>query len=308
KMRINLAILLNIVKKPAQRIYSQHAQSDNFIPPNLVITGFNPILNKETVVTEVPDITEDVPVARFCSEKIPKPKVPIKLWMDNLMNETPQYSCAVHLHPMIFDTHPRMDILHSVVRWQQQYREVDYSWSRTRDEMGRGKKKPWPQKGTGRARHGSTNSPLWLKGGISHGPRGPRASFYELQPNILLEGLLIALTIKHIQNDLIIIESAEVPEDMMNLDGYLQSRNLIDSSLLLVHGEEENTTNIGNLVENTSSINLMPQFALNVYSILKHDKLLLSKHILDDLELKVMWQKTRYPWLGSPHNFYHDMP
>nr|XP_002122114.1 39S ribosomal protein L4, mitochondrial-like isoform X2 [Ciona intestinalis]XP_018668162.1 39S ribosomal protein L4, mitochondrial-like isoform X2 [Ciona intestinalis] len=286
---------------------NSHVNREDFIPPNLVMAKVNPLLHNVTI-QEVPKISDKIPVFRHCVEKLPKNKNAISVWLDNLLHARPQYNSVVQLHPVLFDTHPRMDILHSVVRWQQEYREVDYSWSRTRAEIGRGKKKPWPQKGTGRARHGSSNSPLWVKGGISQGPRGPRASFYELNPNTLLDGLLIALSIKHIQNDLIIIESAQISQDMPDFDEYLENRNLSEASMLLVHAENENISYLEHLAEDSKLLNIMPLYGLNVCSILKHDKLVLSRCILDELEHKVLWHKTRYPWLGSPHNFYIDMP
>ncbi|XP_078487333.1 large ribosomal subunit protein uL4m-like [Ciona intestinalis] len=285
---------------------NSHVNSEDFIPPNLVMAKINPLLHNVTI-QEVPKISDKILVSRHCVEKVPKHKNAISVWLDNLMHARPQYNSVVQLHPVLFDAHPRMDILHSVVRWQQEYREVDYSWSRTRAEIGRGKKKPW-HKRDWKSKTWSSNSPLWMKGGISQGPRGPRASFYELNPNTLLDGLLIALSIKHIQNDLIIIESAQISQDMPNFDEYLENRNLSETSMLLVHAENENISYLEQLVEDSKFFNILPLYGLNVCSILKHDKLVLSRYMLDELEHKVLWHKTRYPWLGSPHNFYLDMP
>jgi hypothetical protein len=70
----------------------------------------------------------------------------------------------IDIHPSIFGVTPRLDILFRNVYWQQMYRKIDYSWTPTRAEMVGRNKKPWPQKGQGKARHGSRLSPQWMGG------------------------------------------------------------------------------------------------------------------------------------------------
>lgn len=72
----------------------------------------------------------------------------------------------------------------------------DYRWSPTRAERSGGGRKPWPQKGLGRARHGSIRSPLFINGGISHGPRGPTSYFYMLPYYSRVLGLVSVFSIK----------------------------------------------------------------------------------------------------------------
>ena len=84
--------------------------------------------------------------------------------------------------PVTLDNHMfgapiRRDIVHRVVRWQLAKRRKGNAFVKTRAEVSGGGRKPWPQKGTGRARHGSIRSPLWRGGGKAHGPRNPDFSF-----------------------------------------------------------------------------------------------------------------------------------
>jgi len=72
----------------------------------------------------------------------------------------------------------------------------DYRWIPTRAEMIGRNKKPWPQKGLGKARHGSRLSPQWLGGGVAHGPRGPKSYFFMESFYQRLLGLRTALTFK----------------------------------------------------------------------------------------------------------------
>lgn len=292
------------------------SNAQSTLPPNLVIIGSikekNLIQNadiSELEDTSIPSI-ELANNVRSLQHATAKHKKPLQVWVDDFMGQTPKFDRAASLHPSVFDVHPRMDILHEVVRWQERYREVDYAWTRTRAEMGRGKKKPWPQKGTGKVRQGSTTPPHWKKGGISHGPRGPISLYYKPNDSVLTQGLTVALTVKLIQNDLIIADSMDIP---LASDSYfsalLTERNIAHSTVLYVHRDHECPIEMGRLLEKNSTHNLMPLSALNVWSILKHDKLVLALDVLDELEEKILWQQTKYEWIGNkPHNFYKDMP
>ncbi|XP_076824313.1 large ribosomal subunit protein uL4m-like [Clavelina lepadiformis] len=284
--------------------------SNQSLPPNLVLYGiskeqFEPESQQEEVKSPGPE----TPIIRKCNGEIPKNKSPITVWVDSFKNVEQQRQVSAQLHPLIFGAHPRMDILHEVMRWQQRYRDVNYTWSRTRAELGRGKQKPWPQKGTGRVRQGSRAGPGWKMGGIAHGPRGPVSLYYKPADDVILKGLTIALTVKLVQDDLIVVDDVEIPEADTNFfNDVINSRNLSENSLLFMHAENDFPQNLSEIVSNSRTLSLMPASALNVWSMLKHDKLILPLSMLDDLETKILWHMNRYPWLGKPHNFYKDMP
>nr|CAB3263976.1 39S ribosomal protein L4, mitochondrial-like [Phallusia mammillata] len=296
------------------------------LPNNLVLLGkAKDQLNVDHDTTdEVLPPDDNVPVIRKCVGTYSLCKQPAKVWVDSFANTEMVYETAAELNPDIFSTHPRIDVLHDVVKWQKVYREVDYRWARTRAEMGRGRKKPWPQKGTGRVRQGSTVPPFWKKGGIAHGPRGPKSLYYNMSAEQLIKALAIALTIKRVQSDLLIVKDIDVPmpNDVVatqeplhdnaltlksSLEEILKARSIDRNSILFVHGTDA-PENLNLAVIDKRGWNTMPLVGLNVLSILKHDKLVLHLDILDELEEKLIWNMTRYPWLEMPHNFYKDMP
>ena len=282
---------------------------DEELPSNLVLFGIAKDKQKILLPEDVSPPSDECPLIRKCINRMQKNRQPIRHWVDSLQNEVPEYTKAAELHPQVFGVHPRMDILHQVVTWQKRYREVEYSWARSRAEMGRGKKKPWPQKGTGRVRQGSRTAPGWKNGGIYRGPRGPKSHYYKLHDRVLFHGLTIALTVKLIQSDLILVEHSDIAaSDEECLAQFVENRELTDNSMLFVHSEKNYPENLANVLETARTSSLMPSVALNVYSILKHDKLILPVEILDDLENKLLWTFYRYNWLGEPHNFYKDMP
>jgi len=81
----------------------------------------------------------------------------------------------------------------------------------TRHQIKGSSRKPWPQKGTGRARHGCRKSPIWLKGEKVHGPRGPTTYFYMLPFYLRVQGLCTALSVKFAQDDLKIVDNLDIP-------------------------------------------------------------------------------------------------
>lgn len=280
-------------------------------PPNLVMLGMTGKKLKADKVRPTPDIPDGAPIARHV-KNCPYYKKPARIWLDTLSE--PQYSPSkvVELHPEIFLDNPRIDFLHTCKVWQRNYRQVDYSWKPTRAELGRGKRKPWPQKGTGRARHGSTVAPNWKGGGMAHGPRGPRSLYQEILPTVKVRALTSALTIKYFQQDLIVVDDMNIPSPETDfLKKVFMARGMEEKSSLLVFSKEDNideSVNISQAVASWPTVNLMPLIALNVWSLLHHDKLMITLTALDELETKVTWHLHKYDWIGKPHNFYRDLP
>src|SRR5574343_1502152 len=92
------------------------------------------------------------------------------------------------------------DLVHQVVTAMQANARTPVAHSRTRGEVSGGGKKPWRQKGTGRARHGSSRSPIWKGGGITHGPRNDRIFEREIPKKMRRKALFMVLSEKAKQN------------------------------------------------------------------------------------------------------------
>nr|KAF6401799.1 mitochondrial ribosomal protein L4 [Rousettus aegyptiacus] len=118
------------------------------------------------------------PVLRRCELPVPAHRRPVQAWVESLRGYEQERVGLAELHPDVFSTAPRLDILHQVTIWQKNFKRISYAKTKTRAEVQGGGRKPWPQKGSGRARHGSIRSPLWRGGGVAHGPRGPTSTVY----------------------------------------------------------------------------------------------------------------------------------
>lgn len=151
------------------------------------------------------------PVLRKCELPVPAHRRPVQAWVESLRGYEQARVGLAELHPDVFSTAPRLDILHQVTIWQKNFKRISYAKTKTRAEVQGGGRKPWPQKGSGRARHGSIRSPLWRGGGVAHGPRGPTSYYYMLPMKVRVQGLKVALTVKLAQDNLHIVDSLELP-------------------------------------------------------------------------------------------------
>ncbi|XP_062911631.1 large ribosomal subunit protein uL4m isoform X1 [Mobula hypostoma] len=239
-------------------------------------------------------IDSGAPVLRKCEIAIPSHLKPSQAWLESLRGYDAENLGVVELHPDVFAVHPRIDILHEVATWQKNFKRISHAKVKTRAEVRGGGKKPWQQKGSGRARHGSIRSPIWRGGGISHGPRGPTSYYYMLPMKVRVLGMKVALTMKFAQDYLHIVDSLEMPSpDPQYLRDLVSHRHWGDS-VLIVDVNEEMPENILEATKNSKTITVMPVLALNVYSMLKHETLVLTLDAVGFLEKKLLWHDTRF--------------
>jgi len=210
-------------------------------------------------------------------------------WVESMSSVVGQKLGMVDLHPDVFATYPRIDILKKNVDWQQKYRHIDYTFEPNRAEMKGGGRKPWPQKGTGRARHGSIRSPIWKGGGKCHGARGPVNHFYMLSKQERALGLRVALSCKFAQNDLVIVDSLDdVPTDDPRFLTELQDVRFWGYSVLFVDASDVIPDNAVMGIEQVTGMNILPVYGLDVHSMLKHDTLVLTLAALEKIEHKLL--------------------
>ncbi|XP_058098694.1 uncharacterized protein LOC131243382 isoform X1 [Magnolia sinica] len=175
----------------------------------------------------------------------------------------------------VFDVPIRKDIVHRVVRWQLAKRQQGTHSTKTISEVSGTGRKPYPQKGTGRARHGTLRGPQFRHGATMHGPK-PRSHAIKLQKKVRRLGLKIALSARTAEGKLLIFEDLEVPtHKTKNIVNYVaQMENT--KKLLLVDGGPINEK-LKLATQNLHYVNVLPSIGLNVYSILQHDTLVMSR-------------------------------
>ncbi|NNF73356.1 MAG: 50S ribosomal protein L4, partial [Rhodobacteraceae bacterium] len=190
---------------------------------------------------------------------------------------------SVDLGEDIFGLDPRADILHRVVRWQRNKAQQGTHKVKTRSETSYSTKKIYRQKGTGGARHGDRNAPIFRKGGIYKGPT-PRSHAHDLPKKFRKLGLCHALSAKVKEGNLVVLDAATAEGKTGALAK--QIRDLGWKRALVIDGTEVND-GFARAAANIDGLDVLPSMGANVYDILKRDTLVITKAGLEALEARL---------------------
>ena len=190
---------------------------------------------------------------------------------------------SVELGDEIFGLVPRVDILHRVVRWQRNKAQAGTHKVKTRSETSYSRKKIYRQKGTGGARHGDRNAPIFRKGGVYKGPT-PRSHAHDLPKKVRTLGLKHALSAKAKEGSLVILDKATASGKTSELAK--QVKELGWKRALVIDGAEVNG-DFAQAAKNIEGLDILPTIGANVYDILKRDTLVLTKAGVEALEARL---------------------
>lgn len=189
----------------------------------------------------------------------------------------------IELNDDVFGIEPRADILHRVVTWQLENRRGTARPTRERSDVARTGKKYGPQKGSGGARHGDRGAPIFIGGGKAHGAR-KREFEQSLNKKVRALGLKMALSSKA-KDGLVVVDSLEMKDAKTKaLKGQLDSAGY-NGKVLVIDGESVND-GFRKAAGNLPGINVLPARGANVYDILNHDTLVLTKDAVEKLEAR----------------------
>ena len=190
---------------------------------------------------------------------------------------------SIDLDDAIFGLEPRKDILHRCVVYQLAKRQQGTHKTKERNEVSGTSKKFGRQKGGGGARHGNRKAPIFVGGGVAHGPR-PRSHATELPKKVRRLAMKHALSAKFSASELIVIDDAGMTE--------AKTKSLLDwfgklgvTNALIVDSEVND--NFRRSARNIPNIDVLPVAGANVYDILRRDKLVLTKSALEGLEARL---------------------
>jgi large subunit ribosomal protein L4 len=202
----------------------------------------------------------------------------MKIDVKDLSNKTVG---SLTLSEEVFGLPDRADVLHQVVRWQLAKRRCGNHKTKDVSEVSGTGKKPWRQKGTGRARAGTMRSPIMRGGGTSHGPV-VRDHSHKLTKKYRALGLKTALSVKHRAGELIIVDSLDVKSTKTKDFAGMLTKMGIESGLLI--DADSIPDNLKNAAANLVGIDVLPHQGLNVYDILRRDNLVMTKAAIEKIE------------------------
>lgn len=194
------------------------------------------------------------------------------------------------LKPEVFGIRGGEVLVHDTVTWQLSKRRAGTQSTLTRADMKGGGKKPWDQKGTGRARAGSNTSPLWRGGGVIHAPK-PRSYESRVPKRTRLQALKAVLSDKFRKEGLVVLDQFNIESGKTKaFVALLETLGLTNSSVLILlpsDNNSENATQIVRASKNLPNVLTLPVEGVNAYDLLKYRYLLGARESILKLEERI---------------------
>jgi len=181
----------------------------------------------------------------------------------------------------VFAVQPDKSLLWEAVKQYRASQRRGTHSTKTRGEVSGGGKKPWRQKGTGRARAGSIRSSLWRHGSIAHGPK-PRDYSFAIPEKMLRGALRSALAAKYLEHKLTVVDRLSVGEAKTKLFAGALKKLGLERTVLVVHDAADRNLEVSS--RNVEGCDLVRHHRLHAYQVLSHDQLLISEGALTRLQ------------------------
>ena len=187
----------------------------------------------------------------------------------------------LELNDSVFGIEPNQAVMYDFVKMQLANKRVGTSSTKTRAEVSGGGKKPWRQKGTGRARVGSSRNPVWTGGGIAFGPK-PRDYSYRLPRKARRLAMKSALSSKVLENNIIVVDQLSFDEPRTKqMVATLQALNSGKKTLVVTANGDPN---VSKSARNIPGVKPLRVDFINVYDLLKYDTLLITRDAVARVE------------------------
>ena len=187
----------------------------------------------------------------------------------------------IELADSVFGIEPNENIVHSVLKNYLANQRQGTQSTKTRAEVSGGGKKPWRQKGTGRARQGSTRAPQWIKGGVALGPK-PRSYKYTINKKEKRLAIKSVLSSKVLEKELTVVDKLELKE--------IKTKSMVNAlTALKVEGKTliilpENNKNVVMSARNIEGVKTISANNINIFDLLKYGNLILPVDTVKKLE------------------------
>jgi len=217
----------------------------------------------------------------------------------NIYNIKGEKTGTIKLLPEIFDIKINTDLVHQVLVTQLSNKRQNIASTKDRGEVRGGGRKPWRQKGTGRARHGSSRSPIWVGGGVTFGPTKERVYSKKINKKMKRKALFMVLTSKVKDNEIKILDKLELNEPKTKLmenilDNLFKKDNKIKKnkpiSVLVAIAKKDNNIILAN--RNITNTKTVIADSLSMLDLLSFKHFLLSEEAIKVIE-KTYFKKNK---------------
>lgn len=195
-------------------------------------------------------------------------------------NREAQKVGEMQLNENVFGIEINKEVMHQVVVAQLANKRQGTQSAKTRSEVRGGGIKPWRQKGTGRARQGSIRAPQWIHGGVVFAPK-PRDYRMAIPKKVKRLAIKSALSSKVLDNNLVVLESLEL--EVPKTKEVVKMLNAFEAKKTLIL-TETNNVNVFKSARNIQGVEVLPVNNINVYDLLKYDKVMVTKEAINKIE------------------------
>ena len=202
----------------------------------------------------------------------------------NIVNTSNENVGEIELNDAVFNREVKIHVLHEVVRKQRAAKRSGNACTKTRIEVRGGGRKPWRQKGTGRARSGSNTSPVWRGGGVAFGPK-PRSYDFKVNRKVRQQAVAMALSARFQEGNLVVLDDFQMSQIKTKDFVGIMSGLEIQNGLIIM---DEGAANLQKSSRNVHGYKVMSSEGLNVYDILLHRKIVLVKPVIENIEKRVL--------------------
>jgi len=198
----------------------------------------------------------------------------------NVYNVAHEQVGSTELSDDVFGVEVKEHLFHLLVRYQLAARQAGTHATKARSWVAGGGRKPWRQKGTGRARQGSTRSPQWRGGGVVFGPH-PRSHAFEVPKKVRRAALRGALSRRASENALVVLDKLSFDEVKTRHFAAFLSRFGLNNVLVVVPEIDES---LNRMSRNIPGVTVLPVVGLNVYDVLRHQNTIFTLDAIAGVE------------------------
>ena len=204
---------------------------------------------------------------------------------------------SIELPPAVFEVKVKPDLFHAEVRRQLAARHTGTHSTKNRHTVSGGGSKPWRQKGTGRARQGSTRSPQWSGGGVVFGPV-PRSYEHSLSKKVRRAALRGALSLRQQEGAITVVDELALTEfKTKRVAEMLAALGIAGQSVLIVIAEADEKVETS--ARNLPRVGVIRVEGLNVYDVLRHARLLLTRPAVEALDVRLSEARRKAARAGA---------
>jgi len=199
----------------------------------------------------------------------------------------------IELSDKIFSVKPNKNLIQSIVEWQLNHFKPRTAKTKQRNEVKGSTAKIYAQKGTGGARHSSRKAPIFVGGGVAHGPKGSVYKVKKINKKIRKLGLLYLLTQKNKVNSLFVVEDFKTEITKTKLFSKFLEKNKLQNSLII--SDENSRSKIVKSARNIPNLKIIKQEGTNVYDLLKYKNVVFTITSIKSLQDRLSkWKNSIY--------------